>query len=54
MNRTKPRFRTVVRLFLGALTQPLFLYGAPYKETAPYKNRGFVRFLTLFLGALTL
>ena len=30
-NRTKPRFRTVLKLFLAALTKPLFLYGAPYE-----------------------
>ena len=28
INRTKPRFRAVFMLFLGALTKPLFLYDA--------------------------
>ena len=31
INRTKPRFRMVLRIFIGALTKPLFLYGAPYE-----------------------
>ena len=30
-NRMKPLFLTVLRLFIGAPTKPLFLYGAPYE-----------------------
>ena len=47
----KRDFVRFMTLFLGALTKPLFLYGAPYEQTV--QKRDFVRFLTIFLGALT-
>ena len=31
ISRTKSRFRTVLKLFLGALTKSLFIYGAPHE-----------------------
>ena len=40
----KPRFRTVLALFLGALTKPLFLYGQRMNKR--YKPVGAYGFLT--------
>ena len=49
----KPRFRTVLTLFLGAPTRPLFLYGnrmnKPYKPVGSY---GFLTWGTFFFNYL--
>ena len=50
LNRSKPRFRTVLAIFVGALTKALFLYclSTVHRVNNPYKPAGSHGFLTYF------